>query len=680
MLKPRTRRAFALLLMVLSAPLQSDAQAPGAMASDYPIAPVPGPSVRFLDDFWRPRIDTNREKTIPYCFDKCEEYGRMENFRVASGESDAEWVGAYGFNDSDVSKVLEGAAYSLMTDRDSKLESYLDGLIELYAAAQEPNGYLYTYHTAGMKAPPIEQGICCFTEGEPWSRIDWGHQLYNLGHMYEAAAAHWQATGKPGLLDVSKKSAEHVLETFHEGGIELPPGHQEVELGLVKIYRVTGDKRYLDLAKWFLDLRGRATKDRDKNWGPYSQDDKPVVDQDEAVGHAVRAGYMYAAMTDVAVLSGDEDYERAVDRLWRDVVGTKMYLTGGVGATGHGEAFGRRYELPNLTAYNETCAAIAQCYWNHRMFLLHGDAKYIDVLEKVLYNGMLSGVSLDGERFFYPNPLSSDGSHERSPWFDCSCCPTNVCRFVPAIPGYAYAAKDDDLYVNLFVRGEADVAIRDAEIKVEQRTNYPWDGRVEIALSGLDAPRCVALKVRVPGWARNNAMPGDLYRFADEDAPAATFAVGDAEPRPVTDAIDRHGYLVVDREWADGDTLVLTLPMPVRRVSAHHRVEADRGRVALQRGPLVYCVEHPDAPEGDVAGLVVPAGAEFSTEFQADLLGGVETIRVTGQRVVDGDPQEASYAAIPYYAWAHRGKGEMAVWIAEKAGAAEPIKSPKNAE
>ena len=435
----------------------------------------------------------------------------------------------------------------------------------------------------------------------------------------------------------------------------------------MKLYRVTGDRRLLDLAEFFLDGRGKPSASRDKTWGPYSQDHQPVTEQSEAVGHAVRAGYMYAAMADVAALTGNRAYREAVGRLWEDIVRRKMYVTGGVGARHAGEAFGDAYELPNLTAYNETCAAIAQCYFNHRMFLLHGDAKYMDVLERVLYNGMLSGVSYDGERFFYPNPLASNGAYERRPWFDCSCCPTNVCRFVPAIPGYAYAVRDRDVYVNLFVEGSGRLSMGDDECVIDQETAYPWDGEIAIRLAKAPADGRFRLRVRIPGWARNEAMPGGLYKFSKDSAKTATFAVGDGAARSVEDTIDSNGYLTIERGWREGDTLRLRLPMPIRRVVADERIVDDLGRVALQRGPLVYCVEDADQPDDKASQLIVSDEADFELGENSDLCGGVTTIQWRNP----GSRQKNT--AIPYFAWAHREPGEMAVWMRRAPGADEAV-------
>ncbi len=459
----------------------ASAHAAAAPGGDYPIRPVPFTAVQIQDGFWSPRLETNRSVTVRHDFDKCETTGRVANFAVAGGLAKGEFVGLFGFNDSDVYKVIEGASYSLRLRPDPGLDSYVDGIIAKIAAAQEKDGYLYTAGTI----PTLAQKPTCCVSRPRWSDIASGHELYNLGHLYEAAVAHHQATGKRTLLDVALKSADLLTREFGPGRRLDPPGHQEVEIGLVKLYRATGERKYLDQARFFLEQRGNAAGH--KLYGAYSQDHVPVVQQTEAVGHAVRAGYMYSAMADVGALTGDEGYVRALGGLWDNVVSRKLYLTGGIGARREGEAFGDDYELPNRTAYAETCAAIANAMWNHRLFLLHGDAKYLDVLERIVYNGFLSGVSLDGERFFYPNPLASDGERSfnmgqkgRSAWFDCSCCPTNVVRFLPSMAGYVYAQRERDVFVNLFVAGRGEVDVGGLKLGIRQETRYPWEGRVRI--------------------------------------------------------------------------------------------------------------------------------------------------------------------------------------------------------
>ncbi|MCC6126365.1 MAG: glycoside hydrolase family 127 protein [Pirellulales bacterium] len=649
-----------------------------AETRDYPITPIPFTDVHLTDGFWKPRLETNRVSTIPYCFQKCEETGRIENFKVAGKLSEKPWQGAAGFNDSDVSKIIEGAAYSLAVRPDPKLEKYLDDLVSFYAAAQEKDGFLYTYWTARETVKDPSK-VVCRPDKDRWDNIRSAHQMYNAGHTYEAAAAHFSATGKRGFLEVALKNADHICATFNENARHDPPGHQEIEIGLVKLYRATGERKYLDQAKFFLDERGR--ENGRKLYGEYAQDHKPVVEQEEAVGHAVRANYMYSAMADVAALTGDERFVRAIDKLWNNVVSKKLYITGGVGATGEGEAYGQNYELPNAAAYCETCANIANCFWNQRMFLLHGEAKYIDVLERSLYNGVISGVSLDGKSFFYVNPLESSGGADRSPWFGCACCPPNVCRFMASLPGYVYAARGDALYVNLYVGGKGTVKLGDATVKIVQETRYPWDGKIKITLTPEQDSRRFTLNLRIPGWAKEMPVPSDLYGFLEKSSALPTLKVNDA----VEEIKMVNGYAVLDRAWKAGDAVELTLPMPVRRVICNEKVAENRGKTALQRGPLVYCIEHPDVPDGKVLNLLLPDDSPLATSFRADLLGGVEVIAgkamslkyamKDGEKIVERSPVD--FAAIPYYAWVHRGPGEMAVWLPRIPAAARLTPLPK---
>ncbi|HEY3391660.1 MAG TPA: beta-L-arabinofuranosidase domain-containing protein [Lacipirellulaceae bacterium] len=675
------------LAMILTAEfiLHGTAGHCGEAAHDYPIRPVPAHQVHFDDGFWAPRIDVNRTATIPFSFQMCEETGRIENFKVAGGLSGGKWMGLAGYNDSDVFKIMEGAAYSLMTHSDEKLAAYLSELIDFVAAAQEDDGYLYTAWSARDRIGERQLTHCYPRDGQRWKWLKDSHELYNVGHMYEAAIAHWQATGESKFLDVAKKNANLIAETFGPGKLEIPPGHQEIEIGLVKLYRVTGDERYFDLAKVFVELRGRASDDRPELWGAYNQDHAPITEQKEPVGHAVRAMYYYAAVTDIAALSGDEQLVAAVNRLWDNVFTSKTYITGAIGSTSHGEAFGGEYDLPNETAYAETCANLATCLWNHRMFLLDGDAKYIDMLERALYNSVISGVAFDGKSFFYPNPLASTGNYSRSKWFDCACCPTNVCRFIPSVPGYVYATRDNVLYVNLFVAGSSEIEVSGRKIRVEQETAYPRDGRVAIKITPAETAQQFVLKVRVPGWARGNAFPTDLYRFA-EPSEAHTLSING---KPYTAAV-RDGYAAIDRQWQAGDMVVLELPMRVRRVVAHDKVVADRDRVALMRGPLVYCIEWPEVPGGKVSNLVLPDDSTLATKFDDDLLGGVQVVTGVARRIhkiaeaqSDGTAveqpvtEELEFTAIPYYAWAHRGDGEMAVWLARTPAALQANRAEK---
>jgi len=659
------RKLFIVGFLCLASTISRGAE----MKKDYPIKPVPFTDVHINDRFWLHRLDINRTVTIPYALKKCEETGRIDNFAIAAGLKTGKFCG-YQFNDSDVYKVIEGASYALAIQPDVTLEKYLDEIIAKIAAAQENDGYLYTARRLIREdyAPPGGK--------ERWvGEKDGSHELYNAGHLYEAAVAHYLATGKKTLLDVALKNANLVCNTFGPVGRHEVPGHQEIEIGLCKLYRLTGDERYLRTAKFFLDERGNAKGH--ELIGEYAQDHKPVLEQDKAVGHAVRATYMFSGMADVAALSGDASYVKAIDRLWNDVVGTKMYVTGGIGATGDNEGFADDYELPNSNAYCETCASIAYVLWNYRMFLLHGDAEYIDVLERVLYNGFLSGVSMDGDRFFYPNPLESFHSKSRSPWFECACCPSNVCRFIPSIPGYIYAHRNDSLYVNLFIGGSATVDLGSNPVNIAQETSYPWNGDIKISVAPKQAGE-FSLCIRIPGWATNKPVPGDLYRFVETDREQVSLKLNGSEMPFET----RNGYASIRRAWKKGDVVELSLPMPVRRVVANERVEADRGRVALQRGPIMFCAESPDNKDGHVLDLVVSDSAMFTAEFRNDLLGGVEVIRGAAfpvRRTLDAGPQSGSmqeFVAIPYYAWAHRGEGEMTVWPARVLSSARPLPAP----
>jgi uncharacterized protein len=653
------------------------AKPPGSTpARDYPVQPVPFTAVHLDDEFWRPKIETNRQVSIPFAFEQCEKSGRIDNFLRAARALHGETLTnrkppGYPFDDTDPYKVIEGASYALSVHPDPKLEAYVDDLITKIAAAQEQDGYLYTTRAIDPKNPHPWAGP------ERWVlEKDDSHELYNLGHLYEAAVAHHQATGKRTLLDVALKTADLLTRTFGPGKKSIWPGHQITEMGLVKLYRVTGEQKYLDLAKFMLDVRG---PDGDKGAGrTYNQSHVKVVDQTEAVGHAVRATYMYSGMADVAALTGDAGLLKAGDTIWTNLVNKKLYITGGIGATGRGEAFGSDYELPNMTAYNETCASIGNDYWNHRLFLLHGDAKYIDVMERTLYNGLISGVSLDGKAFFYPNPLESAGQHARSPWFGVACCPGNITRFLASVPGYVYARRGGDtLYVNLFAAGTATIDLGAGRtIAVRQETRYPWDGLVTLSIDPEQA-RALTIKVRIPGWARNEPVPSDLYRFLDKNTEAVHLKVNGRE---IPLSLDQ-GYADVSRTWKPGDTIELMLPMPVRRIVAHERVEADRGRVALQRGPIVYAAEWPDNADRRVRNLVLADSTPLASQFRSDLLGGVHI--VTGRALALAydargavTKKEQDFVAIPYYAWANRGRGEMLVWLPNTETTARPAPWP----
>ena len=650
------KNLFAVFVLSLGLPTVFAADAGGEL-----VRAVPFTAVTIADEFWSQRLEINRKVTIPYAFKKCEETGRISNFAKAAGLMEGDFEGIY-FNDSDLYKVIEGAAYSLSIHPDPELEAYVDGVIDKIAAAQWEDGYLYTHYSVPNKQPQ-----------KRWMNIRDMHELYCAGHFFEAATAYYQATGKRKILDVAVKFADYIDSVFGEAGKIDVPGHQEIEMGLVKLYRVTGREKYLRLAKTFLDWRGR--KDLREIFGAYCQDHLPVVEQTRAVGHAVRAGYMYCGMADVAALAGDEDYIKAIEAIWENVVSKRQYITGGVGARHGGESFGEDYELPNASAYNETCAAIANAMWNHRLFLLHGDAKYIDVLERVIYNGFLSGISLDGNKFFYPNPLESHGGYQRSEWFDCSCCPVNVVRFVPSIAGYIYAQRDDCVYVNLFVGGSGNIKLGENNVTLIQQTRYPWDGGVKIIVEPQQTED-FTVAIRIPGWAAGQPVPSDLYRYTDKTDAKIKLKINGRE----AEILPEKGFAVINRKWRKGDVIELDLPMPIRRVVAHGEVKDDIGKVALQRGPIVYCAESVDNA-GHVRNLVLSDKAILEAEYHKELLNGVVVIKGAAKRLERDDngaliEKNRQFQAIPYYAWAHRGAGPMAVWLAHNMEAARPLPAP----
>lgn len=658
------KKLFLFLLLLSALPAWSQHR-------DYPIQAVPFTQVKLSDNFWLPRIKTNHTVTIPASFERCENTGRVKNFEMAAAKS-GKFCTIFPFDDTDIYKTIEGASFSLSLYPDKKLELYIDTLIMKVQAAQEPDGYLYTARTINPEEPHHWAGK------ERWEKErELSHELYNSGHLYEAAAAHYLATGKRNLLDIALRNADLVCATFGQDKKHVAPGHQVVEMGLVKLYRITGKKEYLQTAKYFIEERGHysgydaKSNDPWKN-GAYWQDHIPVVDQREAVGHAVRAGYLYAAMADVAALTDDKAFLSAIDSIWKNVVTKKIYVQGGVGAVGSGERFGDNYELPNATAYNETCAAIANVYWNHRMFLLHGESKYIDILEKSLYNGLISGVGMDGKSFFYTNAMEitnhyhhKDMEAERSGWFPCSCCPTNITRLIPSVPGYIYAQKGDAVYVNLFISGKSSLTVNNKPVQIEQKNNYPWDGKLAFHITPK-ASQAFNLLIRIPGWSQGQAMPSDLYTFASASDKKVTITVN-GKPENYSVA---NGYAVLNRKWKKGDVVEVNLPMDVQRITANKKVEDDQGKIALQRGPLIYCAEWPDN-NGKVSNIILPKGTSLTPEYKADLLQGVTVLKgeVTAIKI-DSQNNAVStvkqnFTAIPYYAWAHRGKGEMIVWFPE---------------
>lgn len=637
-------------------------------AGGYPINPVPFTSVRLsAGTFWGLRLEASRKITIPLAFTKCEESGRYQNFIKAAHPSESYKVDGFSFDDTDVYKVIEGASYLLQTNSDKKMVQYIDSVLDIVAQAQEPDGYLYTARTMNPKHPHAWAG------SKRWEKVeDLSHEFYNLGHMVEGAIAHYQATGDKKFLNIAMKYADCVDREIGNdvGQVCVVPGHQIAEMALAKLYTVTGEKKYLDLAKFFLDMRGKTTR-RDQ----YSQAHQPVTEQEEAVGHAVRAGYMYTGMADVAALTGDSAYIKAIDKIWDNIVSKKYYITGGVGATAHGEAFGKNYELPNMSAYCETCAAIAQVYLNYRLFLLHGQSKYYDCLERTLYNGVISGVSIDGGGFFYPNPLQSMGQHQRQPWFGCACCPSNVARFIPSVPGYVYAVKDNTVYVNLFMGNTSELKMKSGKVTLEQRTNYPWDGEVTVEIKKT-LVSAFQMKIRIPGWVRNQVVPTDLYRYSDKQHLEYTIKVNGK----VQTAALQDGYFTIHRKWKKGDKVQINFDMQPRTVRAHNNVVEDRGRIAVERGPLVYCAEWPDN-KFDVLGTLMNQSPVFEVEEDTQLLNGIKKIKTRAQTLSfdqDGalQAQSVDLTMIPYYAWAHRGSGNMTVWLAQDVSAIMPTKAP----
>jgi len=636
-------------------------------APDYPITPVLFTDIEMHDGFWATRIATNRDVTIPFALEQNEITGRVDNFLLAAGLK----VGFYDgerYNDTDVYKVLEGAAFSLALNPDPALDEYLDGVIATIAAAQEDDGYLFTARTAPSEEQPVGIG------DERWVNLAVSHELYNAGHLYEAAVAHYQATGKRNFLDIALKNADLVYDTFGPDKIRSAPGHQVIEMGLVKLYRVTEDPRYLELAQFFLEQRGQDLTLKQYPEGhrfdiyndPVQiQAHQPLLEQTEAVGHSVRAMYQYAGMADVAAITGDARFAGAMEALWEDVVARKMYITGGLGSQHVVEGFGDAYELPNDTGYAETCASIGLVYWSWRLFLTHGDAQYLDVLERVLYNGLIVGVSAEGDRFFYPNPMSSDGEWgfnqgeaTRKPWFGTACCPGNLTRFLPAVPGYIYAQREGAVYVANYIASEATLAIaaaNDAPVTLTQRTNYPWDGAIRVEVEPVQ-PTEMSLRLRIPGWSRERPVPSDLYRYADTSSAAVTLRVNGADFE--YEVVD--GFAVLDRTWLPGDVVELDLPMPVRTAVASDAVVADRGLVALERGPLVYAVEGADN-DGHALDVRIGDGADFTATTTDIPVAGIVSLQ--GPATLTGSGEALELTAIPYFAWSHRGPNTMAVWL-----------------
>lgn len=611
------------------------AAATGWTQQTQSLLPVNFHEVTINSPFWSPRLEANRTVSIPHNLDTCEQTGRIDNFRHAAGVPTRAPFQGHIFHDSDVYKVLEGVAYSLHTHPDPELEEQLEEIIRLIAGSQQPDGYVNTW----------------FTVAEPhkrWQHLDHAHELYCAGHMFEAAVAHYHATGRRTFLDVACRFADHIDSVFGVGKRHGVAGHPEIELALVRLWQATGEPRYLNLARFFVEEHGN---DQHRELlGEYCQDHAPVREQTEPVGHAVRLLYFYSGVADLAAIEADQGYIDTMERLWRYIVDKKMYITGGVGVQGYGEGFARAYYLPNYDAYCETCASIGMVFWNHRLALLHNEGRFADLVERLLYNGAISGVSLDGSKFFYVNPLASRGNHHRQPWYGCACCPTNVVRFISSLGQYVYAAlpEDQGICVLQYVGGDVAMELGTGRVRLTQDTQYPWNGAVKITVEPEDVGE-FTIRVRIPGWC---------------DSPSLAINGTSVPVRA------ERGFVSLHRAWAAGDTIDLDLPMKVEQVAADPRVEENVGRRAILRGPVVYCLEDVDNP-CQVDQVAIPLDALFTTEYDPHLLGGVNVVKVAGQQQAIVESQEGfqvvdravSLTAIPYYAWDHREPGNMVVWV-----------------
>ena len=644
-----------------------------AHAGDYPLKPVPFNKVEMTSDFWRPRLVTQRKTLVPFAFERTQRgVEHLQAARDFLAGKKVEDHRAHRFIDSDLYKVMEGAAYLLQLQRDPELEKTLDVLADVIAGAQHGNGYLYPSHTTGVGQAKNMMG------DKPYTFIVHSHELYNVGHMYEAAIAYYRATGKKKLLDVAEKSAQHINKVIFEGDpaynggkpIRQAPGHQEMELALVKLYRVTGKSLYLDMARKFLEIRGVTyVPDGEGVMSPtYAQQHAPVTEQKEAVGHAVRATYLYSAMADVGTLTGEPGYGKALGHIWGNITNTRMHITGGLGAVHGIEGFGPQYELPNADAFNETCAAVGNVLFNYRMFLLHKDAKYLDVAEVALLNNVLAAVNLEGNRFFYVNPLEADGKYPfnhgtagRAPWFGTACCPSNMARLVPQVPGMTYAHDDSNLYITFFAESRTEVELNGVRVAVEQKTAYPNDGEVSVAINPAK-PTKFRLRLRIPTWTQARFVPGQLYRYVDSSTAPVTLTVNGQR----VEARIEKGFASIEREWRSGDRVVLNMPMPVRVTQCHPAVKANTNRIAFTRGPFVLCAEGldnggatqrfyydqlPDSSDSKVTMLTLDAGSFIQAEVPARAV------------TKEGKSEAATLKLTPYYAWNNRGTSSMTVWF-----------------
>jgi DUF1680 family protein len=613
--------------------------------------------VRIIDNFWRPKLEKVSTVTIPVCIDQTEvKTPRIRNFEIAAGKRKGKFEGIF-YDDSDVFKALEAIAYSLKNHPDAALEKKADDWIDLIAAAQLPDGYINTYYTLQFL-------------DKRWTDMSM-HEDYNGGHLIEAAVAYFDATGKRKLLDVAIRFADHFDSLFGPGKRDWVTGHQELELALVKLYNNTQQKKYLQLADWLLSERGhkKAVGYTWTDWKDtaYAQDSKPVREQKEITGHAVRAMYMYTGAADVAAHTGDQGYMQAMKTVWEDVVYRNMYITGGIGSSGSNEGFSVDYDLPNENAYCETCASVGMVLWNQRMGMLTGEGKYIDVLEKSLYNGALDGISLAGDKFFYGNVLASNGKQARRDWFGTACCPANIARLIESLGNYVYGYNDNSIWVNLFVGSQTEIGLKNQQVVIQTQTNYPWEGAVGILVSPQKKER-FALRVRYPGWVSGEAVPGGLYAYENEKPLSLTMV--SINKQPVKYTIEK-GYLVIDREWAPNDQVSISFPMDIRRVYSRSEVKANVERVALQRGPIIYCLEGTDN-EGKALNIVLPRSAQVVTAHQQVLTEQVisREAEATVLSVMPGGENvqavKKKIKAVPYYTWNNRGAGQMLVWLPQR--------------
>lgn len=645
----------------------------GTAMADYPLRPVPFNEVEMTSDFWRPRLVTQRKTLVPFAFERTQPgVEHLQAARDFLAGKKVENHRAHRFIDSDLYKVMEGAAYLLQLRGDPELEAKIDELADVIEGAQDSNGYLYPSHTTGVGQARNMMG------DSPYTFVVHSHELYNVGHLYEAAIAYYQATGKKKLLDVAEKSAQHINRVFFVGDpkynngkpIQQAPGHQELELALVKLHRVTGKSLYLDMARKFLEIRGITyVPEGEGVMSPtYAQQHAPVMQQKEAVGHAVRATYLYSAMADVGTLTGESGYGEALDHIWGNITNTRMHITGGLGAVHGIEGFGPRYELPNADAFNETCAAVGNVLFNYRMFLLHKDARYLDVAEVALLNNVLAAVNLEGNRFFYVNPLEADGKHPfnhgtagRAPWFGTACCPSNMARLLPQVPGMTYAHDDRDVYITFYAESHTEIMIDGVKIDLRQQTAYPNDGEVSLVVNP-EQQKEFRLLLRIPTWAGERFCPGELYRYVDSAEEKVQLTVnGKVVPVQLN-----KGFVAIDRQWKAGDRVQLTLPMPVRVNECHPSVRANQNRIALTRGPFVLCAEgldnegatqrfffadEPQVLDADVSTTTIDAGSFLQVKMTAQA--------VTADKAVEN----TSLVLTPYYAWNNRGVSSMTVWF-----------------